>query len=49
MVKNLSANAGDSGSILGLARSPGEDNVKKTIVIKKEYRDPGEEGGDLVL
>ena len=28
MVKNLSANAGDSGSILGLARSPGEGNVK---------------------
>ena len=27
LVKNLSANAGDVGSILGLRRSPGEGNV----------------------
>ena len=26
MVKNLSANAGDAGSIPGLGRSPGEGN-----------------------
>ena len=28
VVKNLPANAGDSGSILGLGRSPGEGNGK---------------------
>ena len=27
VVKNLPANAGDAGSILGLGRSPGEGNV----------------------
>ena len=26
MIKNLSANAGDVGSVLGLGRSPGEGN-----------------------
>ena len=34
MVKNLSANAGDTGSLPGSERSPGEENGKK----KKEKK-----------
>ena len=32
MVKNLPANAGDSGSIPGLGRSPGEENGNSNIL-----------------
>ena len=47
VVKNPPANAGDTGSILGLGRSPGEENGNPTLssILARELPWTEEHGG----
>ena len=40
MVKNLPANAGDTGSIPGLGRSPGEENATLSCILARRITEP---------
>jgi len=44
-VKNPPSNAGDTGSILGLGRSPGEGNMLPSSTLAWEIPWKGEPGG----
>ena len=40
VVKNLPANAGDTGSIPGLGRSPGEENATLSCILARRITEP---------
>ena len=44
MIKNLSANAGDLGSVPGRGRSPGEGNATHSSILSWEIPRTGESG-----
>ena len=51
MVQNLPANAGDTGSIPGLGRSPGEGNARQWFDLDQMRKTESEGrviGGDLI-